>query len=320
MLFRHGLGIASGRRGHRRPALVRIARGREHARRAARGRRAPPTRRIPTPMHRLGELRLKPAANAGAEGRVLRDGSNLYWWVEILAILAFYVVYSAIRNANGSHPSTRSTTRGTSSRSSTTSASSTRRRFRRWALHFKPLIITANYLYGSLHFIVTIWVAVWLFRKYSDDYPRYRNTLAVTTALALIGFTIFPLMPPRLLAHYRVHLTGFIDTLDKYPTPWSFDSGRPRSRSRISSRPCRACTSRGPPGALAMVPRMKTRARKILAGSYPFVTLAGDRHHRQPLRHRRGRRPRDPRDRLGARQPAHPRRSGETAGAVNYDP
>ena len=46
-----------------------------------------------------------------------------------------------------------------------------------------PLIITANYMYGSLHFIVTIWVAVWLFRSYSDDYPRYRNTLAVTTAL-----------------------------------------------------------------------------------------------------------------------------------------
>ena len=39
-----------------------------------------------------------------------------------------------------------------------------------------------------------------MFRKYSDDYPRYRNTLAVATSLALIGFKLFPLMPPRLLA------------------------------------------------------------------------------------------------------------------------
>ncbi len=89
-------------------------------------------------------------------------------------------------------------------------------------------------MYGSLHFIVTIWVAVWLFRSYSNDYPRYRNTLAITTLLALIGFTFFPLMPPRLLGvrsvlrhapFHGLHL-GFVDTLDKYPTPWSFDSGR----------------------------------------------------------------------------------------------
>ena len=87
----------------------------------------------------------------------------------------------------------------------------------RWALHFKPLIITANYMYGSLHFIVTIWVAVWLFRSYSDDYPRYRNTLAITTALALIGFTIFPLMPPRLLARATALHIGFVDTLRAVP-------------------------------------------------------------------------------------------------------
>ena len=37
-------------------------------------------------------------------GRSLRDGRHIYWWVEVLAILLFYLVYSAIRNANGSHP------------------------------------------------------------------------------------------------------------------------------------------------------------------------------------------------------------------------
>ena len=93
-------------------------------------------------------------------------------------------------------------------------------------------------MYGSLHFIVTIWVAVWLFRSYSNDYPRYRNTLAISTGLALIGFTLFPLMPPRLLAtdpyfiqhHLRGLHLGFVDTLDKYPTPWSFNSGPAKTR------------------------------------------------------------------------------------------
>ena len=40
---------------------------------------------------------------------------------------------------------------------------------------------------------------IYLYRKWSDDYPLWRNTLAVATGLALIGFALFPLMPPRLL-------------------------------------------------------------------------------------------------------------------------
>ena len=118
----------------------------------------------------------------------------------------------------------------------------------RWALHFKPLIITANYFYGSLHFIVTIGVAVWLFRKYSDDYPRYRNTLAITTALALIGFTVFPLMPPRLLGDVRLH-TRFRRHAAALPDAVVVRLRARRRGSRTSSRRCRACTSRGPRGA-----------------------------------------------------------------------
>lgn len=214
-------------------------------------------------------------------GRSLRDGSSIYWWVEILAILGFYVVYSAVRNANGSHPLHafddarhiislehhlgifhEATIQG-------------------WALHFTPLIVTANWLYGSLHFIVTIWVAVWLFRSYSDDYPRYRNTLAITTALALIGFTLYPLMPPRLLATdpyflkhhlHGLHL-GFVDTLDKYPTPWSFDSGPAKRVSNQYAAMPSVHIAWSTWCALAMVPRMKTRGRKLLAGAYPVLTL-----------------------------------------------
>jgi hypothetical protein len=205
-------------------------------------------------------------------GRRLREGSYIYWWVEILAILLYYVVYSAIRNANGSHPA-----HAFSNARHIISLEHHLGIFHEatiqgWALHFTPLIITANYLYGSLHFIVTIWVAVWLFRRYSDDYPRYRNTLAITTGLALIGFTLFPLMPPRLLSGSGVHL-GFVDTLDKYPTPWSFDSGRMKSISNQFAAMPSVHIAWATWCALAMVPRMQTRARKILAGGYPVLTL-----------------------------------------------
>lgn len=205
-------------------------------------------------------------------GRPLRDGSNIYWWVEILAILAFYLVYSAVRNANGSHPSHAFDDARHIISLEQHLGIFHEATIQSWALHFKPLIITANYMYGSLHFIVTIWVAIWLFRSYSDDYPRYRNTLAITTALALIGFTVFPLMPPRLLAGSGLHL-GFVDTLDKYPTPWSFDSGRMKSLSNQFAAMPSVHIAWSTWCALALVPRMKTRGRKILAGSYPVITL-----------------------------------------------
>ena len=138
-----------------------------------------------------------------------------------------------------------------------------------WAQHFKPLIIAGNYFYGSLHFVVTIAAGIFLFRKFSDDYPRYRNTLAVATLLALIGFKLFPLMPPRLLPGSY----GFVDTLAKYPTFWSFNSG---AVSKISNQyaampSVHVCWSTW--CALVFAPRVKHRWAKVLAVAYPFFTV-----------------------------------------------
>jgi PAP2 superfamily len=205
-------------------------------------------------------------------GRRLRDGSTIYWWVEVLAILAFYFVYSAIRDVSGAHK-----TRALHDARHIISIERHLGIFHEatiqgWALHFTPLIVVANYLYGSLHFIVTIGVAVWLFRRYSDDYPRYRNTLAIATGLALIGFTVFPLMPPRLLADSGLHL-GFVDTLQRYKTIWSFDSGPAAKVSNQYAAMPSVHIAWSSFCALALVPRMKTRGRKILAASYPVLTL-----------------------------------------------
>jgi hypothetical protein len=201
--------------------------------------------------------------------RVLSDGHVIYWWVEIIAILAFYGVYSFVRNANGASPSGAfphaqqiiSLERYLGIFHEATIQS--------WALHWRPLIISANYFYGSFHFVVTIFTGIYLFRRFSDDYPRFRNTLAIATALALVGFKLYPLMPPRLLpAHY-----GFVDTLAKDPTFWSFDSGGMQKLSnQFAAMPSvHICWSTW--CALALVPRLKSRAGKIVAACYPFVTL-----------------------------------------------
>ena len=97
---------------------------------------------------------------------------------------------------------------------------------------------------------------MWLFRSYSDDYPRYRNTLAITTALALIGFTVFPLMPPRLLATLRLPL-GLRRHAAAVPDAWSFDSGpAARVSNQFAAMPS-VHIAWSTWCALALVPRLK---------------------------------------------------------------
>jgi membrane-associated phospholipid phosphatase len=126
-----------------------------------------------------------------------------------------------------------------------------------------------NYVYGSLHFAVTAGAGIYLYRKWSDDYPKWRNALAITTAFALIGFYFWPLMPPRLLTRSY----GFIDTLAKYPTIWSFNSGEMSKLSnQYAAMPSVHCAW-ALFCACVLVPRVRLRWAKILAASYPALTV-----------------------------------------------
>jgi hypothetical protein len=203
-----------------------------------------------------------------AAGRRLRDGRSIFWWAEVLAILVFYFVYSTIRNSTDANP---------------TEAFAHAREIidlerwlglyheetlQNWALNFKPLVIACNYFYGSFHFVVTIGAGIFLFRRYSDQYPLYRNALAIATGLALIGFATYPLMPPRLLpASY-----SFVDTLAKYPTFWSFNSGAvSRISNQFAAMPSVHCAW-ALWCALVFAPRVHGWKR-ALAITYPVLTV-----------------------------------------------
>ena len=91
-----------------------------------------------------------------------------------------------------------------------------------------------NLYYGTLHFVVTGAAMVLLFRRAPERYRTYRTTLAVMTGSALVGFSTFPLMPPRLLADDgpfggapfggTAFADQFVDTMVTHPTLWSFSS------------------------------------------------------------------------------------------------
>src|SRR4051812_34379138 len=126
-------------------------------------------------------------------GQVLTGGAVIYWWLEIVAVLTYYFVYSAGRNADAAHPERARQHALQLIRFQRTLGIYHEEAINRWAVKIEPLVVGANYFYGSLHFVVTIGVAIFLYRKFPDDYPRWRNTLAIATALKIIAFRFWPL-------------------------------------------------------------------------------------------------------------------------------
>jgi hypothetical protein len=198
-------------------------------------------------------------------------GLRLHWWKEVILVLAFYGVYSLTRNTQGSARVSTRLARNNALRLI---------RFERWLglyherriqhafLTNRTFIQFWNVYYGLFHFVVTLAGLVWCFRVMPRRYPRLRNTLLATTALALIGFTLFPLMPPRLLPAKF----GFVDTLHSYGGLWSFDSGPiAKASNQYAAMPS---LHFGWSGWCVVVlwPWARTNARKAALLIYPLLT------------------------------------------------
>lgn len=202
-------------------------------------------------------------------GRVLSNGSRLYWWVEVLLVLGFYGVYSTIRNTTEGHTSDALQHARQLIDWQQSVGLYHERGLQNWALQFRPVVIAMNYFYSSFHLIFTAAVAIWLYRRHRDDYPLWRNTLLITTSLALVGFILWPLMPPRLLPDGY----GFVDTLAKYPTFWSFNSGTVSAISnQFAAMPSLHCAW-ALWSACVLVPRVRHRMVAALATLYPVLTV-----------------------------------------------
>ncbi|GAA4229986.1 phosphatase PAP2 family protein [Actinomadura meridiana] len=65
---------------------------------------------------------------------------------------------------------------------------------------------TANVFYATMHFIVTLGVVLWVYRYRPHHYRFLRTSIMMATGVALLGFWLYPLAPPRFL-----HSEGFVD-------------------------------------------------------------------------------------------------------------
>lgn len=163
------------------------------------------------------------------------------WWHEILLAGVFYFVYSQVRNSFGAGPDSRFI-----AFDHARDVIKIEEFFGLWVephlqswylgLPAHGFIKFWNIFYGTAHFVVTIFVLVMAYRRLPQRYHFIRNVLAGTTALALIGFAGFTLMPPRLLdvdSPYGAcrglgdgcHGYGLVDTIDRWGGLWKFGEG-----------------------------------------------------------------------------------------------
>ncbi|MEU9348218.1 phosphatase PAP2 family protein [Streptomyces sp. NPDC048278] len=177
---------------------------------------------VTEPEGRAQQTLPRTVTGEGEQGflRRLRTPRRPRLWFEILLIAVSYWTYSLIRNAV---PEQR--------------AQALRNADRIWQAErglgiaveesvnhavnsVNWLIVGMNYYYATLHFVVTLGVLVWLYRSHPGRYAAARLALFATTGVALLGYYLFPLAPPRLMNGGR-----FVDTVMVHHTWGSMASG-----------------------------------------------------------------------------------------------
>lgn len=179
---------------------------------------------LPTTPTPTGEPVDRPA-NEGRLAR-LRSPRTPRLWFEVLLIAVSYWTYSMIRNAVPEQKAKALKNADWIWQAEHSLGIAVERTVNHAVDSVTWLIVSMNYYYATLHFIVTIGVLVWLYRWHPGRYAAARLALFATTGVALIGYYFFPLAPPRLMAG-----GGFVDTLVDHGTWGSMASGNLASMS-----------------------------------------------------------------------------------------
>ncbi|WP_329487368.1 phosphatase PAP2 family protein [Kitasatospora sp. NBC_01246] len=170
-----------------------------------------------------GATRVAQSRAAALRGRIRdqrRSPARPRIWFELALIGISYWVYSLVRNAVPEQEAIAQKHAGWIWDFEQSLGVAVERSVNHAVDKFSWLIVGMNYYYATLHFIITIGVLVWLYRRHPGRYAAARTVLFVTTGIALVGFYFFPLAPPRLMTD-----GGFIDTLKVHNTWGSMASG-----------------------------------------------------------------------------------------------
>ncbi|MFJ1597757.1 phosphatase PAP2 family protein [Streptomyces sp. NPDC088261] len=156
------------------------------------------------------------------------------WWAELVLIVAVYAAYSAGRLMARGDVSTAVGHGLAILRIEKALRLNAEHPLNRLFTSTPALGIPADFAYASLHYLVTPVVLIWIFRSRPARYRAARTWLMLSTLLGLIGFTLLPTCPPRLLEAGH----GFVDTMAQYSSYgwWGAQASAPRGLGGMTNQ------------------------------------------------------------------------------------
>jgi hypothetical protein len=80
-----------------------------------------------------------------------------------------------------------------------------------WALDKHWLMNVSDWTYLNGHFLLTLITLMFVYTRWNRSYYFIRNMFMVSMAIALLGYSLFPTAPPRLM-----HEWGFTDSISQF--------------------------------------------------------------------------------------------------------
>lgn len=80
-----------------------------------------------------------------------------------------------------------------------------------WTVNRHWLMDFADWTYLNAHFVVTVGALIFIYARRNDSFYFVRNMLMISMAIALVGYTVYPTAPPRLLPEW-----GFTDSIAQF--------------------------------------------------------------------------------------------------------
>ncbi|MGW6743975.1 phosphatase PAP2 family protein [Streptomyces sp. NPDC055025] len=177
------------------------------------------------------------AARATASARVgatRQPGVRPRWWAELTLVVLIYAAYSAGRLLARDDGSAAVDHGLAILRVEKALFLNAEHPLNRLFTATPALAVPADFVYASLHYLVTPAVLVWIFRRRSTHYRAARSWLTISTLLGLVGFTLLPTSPPRLLDARH----GFVDTMAQYSEYgwWGGEASAPRGLGEMTNQ------------------------------------------------------------------------------------
>ncbi len=169
------------------------------------------------------------AAGQGTQGWALlparwRDRKPPRWWQEVAFLAVGYWSYGMVRNGVPTRSLAALTRAVQVENFQNAIGLGIERTVNAFVAGTAWLAIFLNYFYATAHFIVTIAVLLWLYRRHPHEFRPFRTALYSANFIALAGYYLYPLAPPRML-------DGYTDTVVTFHTWGSWGSANIASAS-----------------------------------------------------------------------------------------